>query len=269
MDLSRLKDPFPTDDIEWRVQRDGMRDGKAWAIVLAYVTNRAIMDRLDNVCGPENWHNEYVAGPSGGVLCGISIRVGDDWLTKWDGADNTDIEQVKGGLSGAMKRAAVQWGIGRYLYHLEATFANIHPGGRYRGYHKDSKTAYKWDPPALPGWALPDTGAKKAETPKRKKAETPKRKGEYTIDEMRAMTAKYIHGSGLSEAMRHGYLDELNEADKAGDTNAMRDIYVRVTRAMETADLDKQADKEFDDTDAERSEAENSIPAGNPSEELF
>ena len=42
---------------------------------------------------------------------------------KWDAAENTQVEAVKGGRSGAMKRAAVQWGIGRYLYNLEEGFA--------------------------------------------------------------------------------------------------------------------------------------------------
>ena len=76
------------------------------------------------------------------------------WITKWDGAENTDVEGVKGGLSGAMKRAAVQWGIGRYLYGLEETFAIINERGRFRGRTKDQKP-FRWDPPELPEWALP------------------------------------------------------------------------------------------------------------------
>lgn len=119
MNLAKLREPFAADEIEWRIGQAGKSNGKPWARVLAYVTNRAIMDRLDDVCGPENWQNEYRAGPEGGIVCGISIRVHrGEWVTKWDGAENTEIEGVKGGLSGAMKRAAVQWGIGRYLYDL-------------------------------------------------------------------------------------------------------------------------------------------------------
>jgi hypothetical protein len=87
-------------------------------------------------------------------MCGLSIRVGDEWVTKWDGAENTDVEGVKGGLSGAMKRAAVQWGIGRYLYALEETFAVISERGRFRGRTKDQKL-FRWDPPELPDWAVP------------------------------------------------------------------------------------------------------------------
>lgn len=69
-------------------------------------------------------------------------------------AENTDIEGVKGGLSGAMKRAAVQWGIGRYLYALEEGFAQVSERGKLRGKTKQG-TDFKWDPPQLPAWALP------------------------------------------------------------------------------------------------------------------
>ncbi|MLS89826.1 recombinase, partial [Salmonella enterica subsp. enterica] len=118
MDLNKFDAPFNPEDIEWRIQRSGkMHDGKVWALVLAYVTNRAIMKRLDDVCGKAGWRNEYRDIPNnGGVECGISIKIGSEWVTKWDAAENTQVEAIKGGRSGAMKRAAVQWGIGRYLY---------------------------------------------------------------------------------------------------------------------------------------------------------
>ena len=155
MDLSRLKDCFEPYDIEWRLQQCGKgSNGKIWGMALAYVTNRAIMNRLDEVCGPENWKNEFKAAPDGGILCGLSIKVDGEWVTKWDGAENTDIEAVKGGLSGAMKRAAVQWGIGRYLYKLEESWINANENGAYRGKTKDG-TTFKWDAPTLPAWALP------------------------------------------------------------------------------------------------------------------
>lgn len=160
MDLSKLDEPFHTCDIEWRIQQSGKTGtGKVWAMVLAYVTNRAIMKRLDDVCGKAGWKNEYRDIPNnGGVECGISIKVGDEWITKWDAAEQTQVEAVKGGRSGAMKRAAVQWGIGRYLYELEEGFAQISTEksqGWNRAKLKDN-TAFYWLPPALPSWATPD-----------------------------------------------------------------------------------------------------------------
>ena len=155
MDLTKLREPFSGEDIEWRVQSSGKKGDKIWALVLAYVTNRAIQDRLDSVCGPENWQNEFAVAPGGGVLCGISIRCEHGWVTKWDGADNTDIEAVKGGLSGAMKRAGSQWNIGRYLYKLPTGWAVINQNGSRSNKLKDN-TWFKWDPPELPSWALPE-----------------------------------------------------------------------------------------------------------------
>src|SRR4051812_7105049 len=102
MDLKRLAEPFPAEDIEWRIGRSGKGDKGFWATALAYLTNRAIMQRLDDVCGPHRWRNEYRewhVGEKHGVLCGISIKVDEEWVTKWDGAENTDIESIKGGLS--------------------------------------------------------------------------------------------------------------------------------------------------------------------------
>lgn len=152
-----LAEPFSPHDIEWRISRCGAKNGNPYAFVLAYVTNRAIMDRLDQVVGVLCWKNEYAAGPNGGVLCGLSIKNKGEWLTKWDGAENTQIESVKGGLSDSMKRAAVQWGIGRYLYHLpKQMYANIVPQGQGEYWQKGKRGEYdsfSWNPPELPAWA--------------------------------------------------------------------------------------------------------------------
>jgi Rad52/22 family double-strand break repair protein len=157
INFKALQDYFEADAIEWRVQQAGEKHGRVWAICVPYVTNRAIQVRLDEVVGPENWRNEFLPGPDGGVMCGLSVRVGGEWVTKWDGAENTDVEGVKGGLSGAMKRAAVQWGIGRYLYALDETFAHVHDNGRFRGKTRDGK-AFRWDPPHLPREVMPAGG---------------------------------------------------------------------------------------------------------------
>lgn len=158
IDLRKLHAPFPSYDVEWRIAQSGKSsDGGYWAKVLAYITNRAIMQRLDEVVGPENWKNEYKDAPLGkGVLCGLSIRINGEWVTKWDGADPTDIEAVKGGLSDAMKRAGVQWGIGRYLYNLDEGFA-VTRAKQESGFRfaKSKEGTFYWSPPTLPSWALP------------------------------------------------------------------------------------------------------------------
>jgi hypothetical protein len=162
--LLLLAEPFAPTDIEWRIGRAGLKGEKLWATCLAYLTNRAIMQRLDDVAGPGGWRNEVKEWGIGspGVLAGISLTIDGEWITKWDGADQPDTEPVKGGFSNAMKRAAVLWGIGRYLYDLPEGYATISPTGRH--YQPASKgkggkpdlPAFKWDAPSLPVWALPE-----------------------------------------------------------------------------------------------------------------
>ena len=159
IDFERLSADFDAADIEWRIQSCGSNAEKVWAKVMPYVTCRAIMDRLDEVCGPANWRNSFMGGPEGGILCSISIRVGDEWIGKWDGADQAEeseegggqkIDRVKSALSSAMKRAAVQWGIGRYLYRVKPGFANVHEGGKFYGKTKVG-AQFRWDPPEIGG----------------------------------------------------------------------------------------------------------------------
>jgi len=156
----QLLAPFLEDEIEWKPCRFLKTDRGGRAQMLAFVTNRAIMDRLDQVVGPFNWKNEYQKWGDRSVLCGLSLRVGSgEWITKWDGADESDMESTKGGLSNSMKRAAVQWGIGRYLYLLGATYVNAdvwEKGGRLTG-RATEKPRLK--PEFLPGGTLPKAEA--------------------------------------------------------------------------------------------------------------
>lgn len=166
--FAALRAPFPAKDLEWRIGQAGKNQRGLYARILVYLTNRSIMERLDDVVGAENWQNEYKPGPAGGVVCGISIRVGGEWLTKWDGAENSDIEPVKGGLSDSMKRAAVQWGIGRYLYDIGEKWAVINDNGSHFTNCKvkfngtEEWVSFNWEPPVLPDWALPENERKGA-----------------------------------------------------------------------------------------------------------
>lgn len=172
-DLKKLAKKFPEQDIEWRVQQCGQGTNGPWALVIPYITNRAIMSRLDEAVGQANWKNEFKSSPCGkGYLCGISIKLDGEWVTRWDGAEiseSNNIDDVKSTLSSSMKRTGVQWGIGRYLYQFEAMFAdakhcdnryNLLPGYTYQN-SKDKKSGayfgFQWRPKPLEAWALPVT----------------------------------------------------------------------------------------------------------------
>ena len=141
--MRELQKPFKEEEIEWRV--GATNKDKTMGLALPYVTNKAIQNRLDEVFGVFGWKNEFKEWKGNSQLCGISIWDEDknEWLTKYDGADDTTMESTKGGLSDAMKRAAVQFGIGRYLYKLDPIWVPL----------KDGK--YLDFIPQLPVWALP------------------------------------------------------------------------------------------------------------------
>lgn len=138
MKLADLSLEFPREDVHWRVQGTPYeRNGKHSAMALAYIDARDVMDRLDGVCGPENWQDEYTVSPTGLTICRIGIRVGDQWVWKSDGAGETAVEKQKGGISDALKRAAVHWGIGRYLYRLDSPWVQCEVN------QKNGKTYWK------------------------------------------------------------------------------------------------------------------------------
>ncbi len=108
---ARLAAPFDPCEVKTRPQ------GR---LELRYVTARTVMNRLDNVLGPENWWDQYLALEHS-VLCTLTIRLPDgSTVSKQDAggyAGMTDQgDDDKSGYSDAFKRAAVKFGVGRYLY---------------------------------------------------------------------------------------------------------------------------------------------------------
>ena len=173
MNLKLLAKKFNPEDIEWRTQQCGTGNNGPWALIIPYITSRAIMQRLDDVVGPGKWKNEFIASPCNtGYQCGISIKIDNEWVTRWDGSEIAgagNIDKVKSTMSAAMKRTGVQWGIGRYLYQFEATFADAKTcDNRYKvidGYtfqegkikNSSSKFGFQWKAKPLPAWAMPVT----------------------------------------------------------------------------------------------------------------
>jgi len=164
-----LAEPFPASHVEWRIQHANKE--KTRGLAVPYIQSRAIQSRLDQAVGPYNWKAEYK--PWHGItvnskedgqkhiasqLCGLAIYCEErgEWIQKWDGAENTDIEPVKGGISDSFKRAAVLWGIGRYLYGLDAAWVEIEQRGKsyaitdngFRQLTNTYENAVKVKPPA-------------------------------------------------------------------------------------------------------------------------
>jgi len=109
--FAALAAPFDAREIKTRPQ------GKQR---LSYVTARTVMNRLDEVVGPENWWDDYEQNEES-VVCRLTLRLPDGTtVTKCDAgghagmADTGDDE--KSAYSDAFKRAAVKFGVGRHLY---------------------------------------------------------------------------------------------------------------------------------------------------------
>ena len=162
IDFKKLAEPFNNAQIEWRAQT--VNPDAGWALMVPYITARAVQSRLDDVCGVENWKQIYREirshskdGETVNMLCGIAIRCkvddSSEWVTKFDGAQPTDIEGFKGSISGAFRRAAVSWGIGRFLYDLEPAFVSISTVKDNSKERMNFKRVwYYYDKPKLPKW---------------------------------------------------------------------------------------------------------------------
>jgi hypothetical protein len=109
--IEKLKEHI---DYKWRVQSSNQWE----CTCVAYIDARDVQDMLDSVCGPENWQSKY-QGVDGKLFCSIGIKIGEEWVWKTDCGTESNIEKEKGQSSDAFKRAAVSWGIGRFLYSLE------------------------------------------------------------------------------------------------------------------------------------------------------
>lgn len=134
---SKLAAPFSATQISWRV---GATNGdKTKGIALAYLDARDVMERLDSACGFTGWQCRYTLADSGLLICEIGVRFSDEWLWRANGAGDTQVEAEKGKCSDAFKRAAVLWGIGRYLYDLPNTWFPIQQRGRSYAFTEEAK----------------------------------------------------------------------------------------------------------------------------------
>jgi hypothetical protein len=138
---NELKKPFPEGAIHWRI---GARNkDKTSGLPLAYIDARDVMDRLDFVLGFDGWEDSYVETPKGRIICTLAITVNDRVIIRSDGAGDTGTEGEKGAISDALKRTAVKFGIGRYLYGLGGQWVDLDKYGKFK-------------PPSLPQWATPN-----------------------------------------------------------------------------------------------------------------
>lgn len=168
-----LSRPFDPTDVEWRVNKRGYNGQTVRTEAMPYISSRAIMDRLDEAVDAGiilNWEVSYTPVDLGtidqsvwdketkekrvtkvpvkGLDCSLSIAVEDKngnvmYHSVEDGADLRAFASFKSAFTDSIKRAAVNLGIGRYLYKIPMMKVEVDQWG-------------KFDVPKLPAWALPD-----------------------------------------------------------------------------------------------------------------
>lgn len=213
-----LAKPFPEESISWRV--GSTNDDKTKGLALAYIDARDVMKRLDDVVGIGGWQDRY---PFKGC-CEISIKIGEEWITKSNGAGETKVEAEKGEFSDAFKRAAVMWGIGRYLYDLGNTWVNL---------KKQGNTHVIDGKPSMPKWALPSGSTPKQDPkPEQKPEEDPA----IAIRRQISIWLMEIKGGNKEEAVK-----KLEEIAKVKTTDQLSGkeldrVYFEVKKLKEEAD---------------------------------
>jgi hypothetical protein len=130
--LEMLSKPFDPKEVEVKIQavsRDRTR-----AQVVAYVDARTVLDRLDEVVGPTGWSDKYevLFNSSDGegrrlveVKCTLTVL----GVSKEDVGEG---DSLKAAFSDALKRAAVKFGVGRYLYRLPKVWADLDERGNIK-----------------------------------------------------------------------------------------------------------------------------------------
>jgi hypothetical protein len=122
-----LAAPFEPREVKYKPQM--VKNNRCLA--MAYIDARLIQDRLDEVLGVENWEDGYKILPDGSVMCRLRVKLGDRWISKTDVGSPSEQpdggDRLKAAFSDALKRAAVKFGIGRYLYRLPAQWVDYDP----------------------------------------------------------------------------------------------------------------------------------------------
>lgn len=164
-----LAAPFEPQDIKFKPQ--AVKGNRALAV--AYLDVRVIQDRLDEVLGVENWQDAYQLLPDNSVLCKLRVKIDNHWITKMDVGSPSEQpdsgDRLKAAFSDALKRAAVKFGIGRYLHKIKPDWCDYDP----------AKKQFVRTPP-LPAFAMPK--AKKAPDPAFEKPAPEKQESKLPAD---------------------------------------------------------------------------------------
>jgi Rad52/22 family double-strand break repair protein len=154
--VAALEVPFDASQIEWRVMNTTKGQQPARGQVVPYADQRAYTDRLNMLFTPAGWTRRYTIHTSANfergqdkktvakvlVSCELTIfGLGSHSATGEEFAD--DPNALTAAEAQAFKRAAVCFGLGRYLYYFTGSWVDLDDRKRPKSV------------PQLAGWATP------------------------------------------------------------------------------------------------------------------
>ena len=125
----------------WRAQ--SFSSDRQQAMLVAYVDARTVMERLDEVC-PNEWSFKVKLYPGSALMARGQLTLAG--LTRSDVGESGEGEAAgaKAATSDALKRCAVHFGVGRYLYDLPRPWVAW-----------DDAKRQPLESVTLPAWAVP------------------------------------------------------------------------------------------------------------------
>lgn len=112
-----LTAPFPENEVKWTISATKNKNTpQQMDLYTPYLNADSIRDRLDKVAGPGGWAVDYEAVGEQAMICRLTIH----GVSRADVGEPGDQARQpwKAAATDAIKRAAVNFGIGRYLHKV-------------------------------------------------------------------------------------------------------------------------------------------------------
>jgi hypothetical protein len=153
--LIHLRRPFAASAIKWKIQASDFYDGKkggskkdaTWVLVVPYVDARLVSARLNAVVAG-GWEETPVERVGENLLRYKLTVLGQTHTDIGEGQGRGAGMKVKATDSDALKRVAVRFGVGEYLYAMPAFNFHVTPTGEV----KDDKPTVKRMESGKPGY---------------------------------------------------------------------------------------------------------------------
>lgn len=137
--IAALRKPFAAEGLRWKIQQNPYENSnkpneQVYALVVVYVDARSVSAHLDDVTGGD-WFTEYRQPPVTVGAPALECRLTVCGVTRSDvgavvSSGSASSMDTKDLYSDALKRAAVQFGVGAFLYRFPTVKAAVSKSGK-------------------------------------------------------------------------------------------------------------------------------------------